>query len=73
MTEHQLFMLRMFEKGWGFKLFNERPSSWITYWSLKRRKLIETSEYKKHKGKPVVMIKLTEKGIEMLKRNKNAK
>jgi hypothetical protein len=40
-SPHQIFMLRMFSKGWRFKLHNDRPGSWNTYWSLIRRGLVK--------------------------------
>ena len=30
-------MLRMFDKGWTFKLRNNCPGSWNTYWVLLRK------------------------------------
>jgi len=38
---HQLFMLKHFALGWKFKIFNDRPASWVTYWSLRRRGLVD--------------------------------
>lgn len=62
MSPQQLFMLRMFDQGWGFRLFNERRGSWNTYWSLKRSGYIKTKPAVEHAGKPVVMAELTERG-----------
>lgn len=59
-------MLEMFEIGWAFKLFNDHPSSWCTYWSLVRRKLIKDRKHKTHAGKPVCLPSLTEMGKQEL-------
>ena len=48
-------MLKMFSKGWRFKLVNNVRGSWITFWSLRRRGLIGSL------GVP------TEKGLEVLR------
>lgn len=42
-SQHQLHMLRMFDKGWKFKLFNECRGSWNTYWVLLRKGWCENS------------------------------
>ena len=39
-TPNQLHMLKMFSKGWRFNIFNKKPGSWNTYWSLRRRDLV---------------------------------
>jgi hypothetical protein len=36
-SPHQLYMLKMFDKGWTFNLYNKRPGSWNTYWVLLRK------------------------------------
>jgi hypothetical protein len=36
-SPHQLYMLKMFDKGWVFNLYNKRPGSWNTYWVLLRK------------------------------------
>lgn len=41
LSPHQVFMLRHFAMGWKFKLVNDKPGSWNTYWSLRRRKLVD--------------------------------
>lgn len=71
LSPHQIFMLRMFDKGWGFKLFNEKNGSWITFHSLKRRGLLKSGPTKMINGKPVAINRLTEKGREMLMGVKN--
>jgi hypothetical protein len=71
LSDHQVFMLRMFEKGWGFRLFNEKNGSWITFHSLKRKGLIKNGPTKIIKGKPVAFDRLTDKGREILMGVKN--
>ena len=66
LSHQQIRMLKMFERGWGFRLINERPGSWTTYWSLVRRKLICQRQTVTHAGKPVVMAKLSETGKRLL-------
>ena len=43
-SQHQLFMLNMFAKGWRFNLFNKKPGSWNTYWALRRKGLCNSRE-----------------------------
>ena len=52
-SPHQLHMLKMFSKGWKFNLFNKKPGSWNTYWSLRRRGLC-TNDSLTPKGKAVL-------------------
>jgi hypothetical protein len=66
LSEHQIFMLRMFEKGWGFKLYNERPGSWTTYWSLRRRGLLSSGQTVHRAGNLVAVGRLTDKGKAVL-------
>jgi len=40
LSMHQFFMLKHFAIGWKFKQINNRPASWCSYWSLRRRGLI---------------------------------
>lgn len=61
-SQQQANMLCMFEKGWGFKLFNDRSASWCTYWSLVRRKLICDRKTVMRNGKLVCHPKLSEIG-----------
>jgi len=42
LSNHQIFMLKHFALGWKFKLKNDKPGSWNTYWSLRRRKLVDS-------------------------------
>jgi len=37
LSDHQIFMLKHFAMGWKFKQYNDKPGSWNTYWSLRRR------------------------------------
>jgi allantoicase len=41
LSDHQIFMLKHFAMGWKFKQYNDKPGSWTTYWSLRRRKLVD--------------------------------
>jgi hypothetical protein len=41
LSAHQVFMLKHFAMGWKFKLVNDKPGSWNTYWSLRRRGLVD--------------------------------
>lgn len=60
-------MLRMFEAGWGFKLYNSRPGSWNTYWSLRRRGLLSAGKTIEYKGPKLVAVdRLTDKGRDAL-------
>jgi hypothetical protein len=66
MSEHQIFMLKMFKDGWGFKLFNKKPGSWSTYWSLRRRGYVESSLCKKTPAGLVAICHLTALGQKAL-------
>ena len=39
-SPQMMHMLRMFSKGWRFKLHNNVKGSWNTYWALRRRDLV---------------------------------
>jgi len=68
-SHHQAAMLRMFERGWAFRLYNERRGSWLTYWALVRKDLIcDRDSLALHGGRPVVRVKLTEKGKKELEK-----
>ena len=67
LSPHQLFMLRMFEKGWGFKMFNSKRGSWMTYWSLRTRGLIGNGRMIRRAGNLVAFDRLTDKGRDALK------
>lgn len=58
-SPHQIHMLRMFSKGWVFRLRNKCPGSWNTYWVLLRKGWCE------HVGEGNA---LTEKGRAVLAR-----
>jgi hypothetical protein len=66
LSPHQIFMLRMFEKGWGFKMFNSKRGSWMTYWSLRTRGLIGNGPTVYRAGNLVAVDRLTDKGREAL-------
>lgn len=66
LSPNQAFMLKMFADGWGFKLYNERPGSWNTYWSLKRLGLIETLPAVKTSTNLIAKAKLTPRGRQAL-------
>lgn len=67
LTPNQIFMLEMFDKGWGFKLFNSTRGSWMTYWSLRTRGLLGGGETKYIGGKLTAVDRLTDKGREVLR------
>jgi len=73
LSPHQVFMLRMFEKGWGFKMFNSKPGSWMTYWSLRSRKLIGPGKTVHRAGNIVAVDRLTDLGREVLNQLKEKK
>ena len=60
-------MLKMFEVGWGFKMYNSRRGSWMTYWSLRRRGLIGGGKTVRRAGNLVAVDRLTDKGKEVLR------
>lgn len=51
LSPHQVFMLKHFAMGWKFKLRNNRPGSWTTYWSLRRRGLVDAGSVVTDKGR----------------------
>jgi hypothetical protein len=55
-------MLKMFDKGWGFKMFNSKKGSWMTYWSLRNRGLIGNGPTVHRGGNLVAIDRLTDKG-----------
>ena len=69
MSPQQIFMLKMFADGWGFRLFNKKPGSWNTYWSLRRRGYLRTGPCKKTPGGLVAIDRLTDKGRKVLERH----
>jgi len=70
LSPNQLFMLRMFERGWGFKMYNSKPGSWSTYWSLRRRGLIGGGETVHRSGNLVAINRLTEAGRKAIAKGK---
>lgn len=62
----QIFMLKMFDKGWGFKLYNTKRGSWMTYWSLRTRGLIGSGATVKRGDNLVAVDRLTDKGRQVL-------
>ena len=69
LSPHQIFMLRMFEKGWGFKMYNSKRGSWMTYWSLRTRGLIGSGPTIHRAGNLVAVDRLTDKGREALRKH----
>jgi hypothetical protein len=51
---HQVFMLKHFAMGWRFKLTNNVPGSWVTYWSLRRRGLVSAGSVVTDRGRQVL-------------------
>lgn len=70
LSPHQIFMLKMFEKGWGFKMYNSKRGSWMTYWSLRTRGLIGNGPTVHRAGNLVAVDRLTDKGREVLSKLK---
>ena len=66
MSPQQMFMLKMFADGWGFKLFNKKPGSWNTYWALRRKGYLKCGPCKQTKSGPVAIERLTAKGRDAL-------
>jgi hypothetical protein len=66
LSPQQAFMLKMFEDGWGFKMYNERPGSWSTYWSLRRRGLLGHGPTVKTSTNLIAKDRLTEQGQKAL-------
>lgn len=66
LSPNQIFMLKMFDKGWGFKLFNSKRGSWMTYWSLRTRGLIGSGPTVKRGNNLVAVDRLTDKGRAVL-------
>lgn len=70
LSPNQIFMLRMFEKGWGFKMYNAKPGSWNTYWSLRKRKLLDKGEtVRRSDGNLIAVNRLTNAGREALRKH----
>jgi hypothetical protein len=54
LSPNQFFMLRHFAIGWKFKLDNKVNGSWTTYWSLRRRGLVEAGSVVTEQGRKVL-------------------
>lgn len=54
LSPHQVFMLKHFAMGWKFKQYNDKPGSWNTYWSLRRRNLIKADSVVTEQGRKVL-------------------
>lgn len=54
LSNHQVFMLKHFAMGWRFKLFNKVNGSWSTYWSLRRRGLVDSGSILTDLGRKVL-------------------
>ncbi len=54
LSSHQVFMLKHFAMGWKFKLVNKVNGSWTTYWSLRRRGLVEAGSVVTEQGRKVL-------------------
>lgn len=71
LSPNQIFMLRMFEAGMGFKLFNSKRGSWMTYWSLRTRGLLSSGPtVRRFDGNLIAVDRLTDKGREALAKHK---
>lgn len=66
LTPNQAFMLNMFDHGWGFKLYNKKPGSWNTYWSLRRKGLLGIGPTVKTATNLIAKDRLTTKGRKAL-------
>lgn len=51
LSPHQAFMLKHFALGWKFRLTNKKRGSWNTYWSLRRRGLVNSGSILTEFGK----------------------
>ncbi len=54
LSDHQVFMLKHFAMGWKFKLDNKVNGSWVTYWSLRRRGLVDAGSVVTALGRKVL-------------------
>lgn len=54
LSNHQVFMLKHFAMGWRFKLDNKVSGSWTTYWSLRRRGLVNAGSVVTELGRKVL-------------------
>lgn len=71
LSPKQISMLCMFEKGWGFKMYNNVRGSWNTYWSLRRRGLLSLGKtVRRSDGNLIAVDRLTNAGREALRKHK---
>lgn len=54
LSNQQIFMLKHFAMGWKFKLDNKVNGSWCTYWSLRRRGLVDAGSIVTDQGHKVL-------------------
>ena len=54
LSNHQIFMLKHLAMGWKFKLTNKVMGSWNTYWSLRRRGLVDAGSVVTEQGRKVL-------------------
>lgn len=73
LTPNQAFMLKMFADGWGFKMYNKKPGSWNTYWSLKRRGLLGSGPTVKTSTNLIAKDRLTAAGRKALEQHQKEK
>lgn len=66
-------MLKMFADGWGFKMYNKKPGSWNTYWSLKRKGLLGSGPTVKTSTNLIAKDRLTAAGRKALEQYKEEK
>lgn len=66
LTPHQAFMLKMFDDGWGFKMYKAKNGSWCTFWSLRRKGLLGAGETKKTSTNLIAINRLTPLGKKAL-------
>lgn len=67
LSNHQVFMLKHFAMGWRFKLDNKVPGSWVTYWSLRRKGLVNAGSVITDLGKKVLAKELALQAKRMAK------
>ena len=68
LSDHQIFMLKHFAMGWKFKQYNDKPGSWNTYWSLRRRNLIKADSVVTEQGRKVLAKELQQQAARQAKR-----
>lgn len=51
-------MLKHLAMGWKFSLYNDKPGSWNTYWSLRRRGLVLANNKVTDLGRKVLVKEL---------------